>query len=80
MIRNYTVSSAPQDEGRYRITVKREGAPSEGIPEGLSSVWLHDKIAAGDEIAVQGRAAASSWTSKASVRSCCCRAASGSRR
>ncbi len=54
VIRNYTVSSAPQDEGRYRITVKREGAPSEGIPEGLSSVWLHDKIAAGDEIAVQG--------------------------
>lgn len=53
-IRNYTVSSAPQDEGRYRITVKREGAPSAGIPEGLSSVWLHDTIAAGDEISVQG--------------------------
>lgn len=53
-IRNYTVSSAPQDEGRYRITVKREGAPQPGLAEGLSSTWLHDRIQPGDEIDVQG--------------------------
>ncbi len=53
-IRNYTVSSAPQDEGRYRITVKREGAPQPDVAEGLSSTWLHDRINLGDEIEVQG--------------------------
>ncbi|AGT09053.1 FAD-binding oxidoreductase [Paracoccus aminophilus] len=54
VLRNYTVSSAPQDAGRYRITVKREGAPRADVAEGLSSTWLHDRIQPGDEIEVQG--------------------------
>lgn len=29
VLRNYTVSSSPREEGTYRITVKREAAPSQ---------------------------------------------------
>ncbi|KSV63454.1 FAD-binding oxidoreductase [Sinorhizobium sp. Sb3] len=47
VLRNYTVSSSPREEGTYRITVKREAAPSPGVPEGLSSCWLHDQIEPG---------------------------------
>lgn len=47
VLRNYTVSSSPRDEGTYRITVKREAAPTQDVPEGLSSCWLHDDIEPG---------------------------------
>ncbi|WDZ80710.1 FAD-binding oxidoreductase (plasmid) [Ensifer adhaerens] len=47
VLRNYTVSSSPREEGTYRITVKREAAPAQGVPEGLSSCWLHDEIEPG---------------------------------
>ena len=47
VLRNYTVSSSPREEGTYRITVKREAAPSQDVPEGLSSCWLHDEIEPG---------------------------------
>ena len=47
VLRNYTVSSSPREEGTYRITVKREAAPSKDVPEGLSSCWLHDEIEPG---------------------------------
>ncbi len=47
VLRNYTVSSSPREEGSYRITVKREAAPSKDVPEGLSSCWLHDEIEPG---------------------------------
>lgn len=36
VLRNYTVSSSPREEGTYRITVKREAAPAQGVPEGLA--------------------------------------------
>ena len=32
----------------YRISVKREAAP--GMPEGLGSCWLHDRVAEGDTV------------------------------
>lgn len=47
VLRNYTVSSSPREEGTYRITVKREAASSHDVPEGLSSCWLHDEIEPG---------------------------------
>ena len=47
VLRNYTVSSSPREEGTYRITVKREAAPSQDTPEGMSSCWLHDEIEPG---------------------------------
>lgn len=47
VLRNYTVSSSPREEGNYRITVKREAAPSQDAPNGLSSCWLHDEIEPG---------------------------------
>ena len=46
-LRNYTVSSSPREEDSYRITVKREAAPSQDVPKGLSSCWLHDEIEPG---------------------------------
>ncbi len=47
VLRNYTVSSSPKQSGTYRITVKREAALSENMPQGLSSCWLHDEIEPG---------------------------------
>ncbi|UDF32388.1 UNVERIFIED_ORG: 2Fe-2S iron-sulfur cluster binding domain-containing protein (plasmid) [Roseateles sp. XES5] len=46
-MRNYTVSSSPRQAGIYRITVKREAAPSGEVPQGLSSCWLHDEVEPG---------------------------------
>lgn len=52
--RSYSVSSSPLREGHYRLTVKREAAPSAGVPDGLSSCWLHDRIQIGDMIEASG--------------------------
>lgn len=52
VLRNYTVSSSPREEGTYRITVKREAAPSPDVPAGLSSCWLHDTIEPGAVIEI----------------------------
>ncbi len=51
-LRNYTVSSSPREEGSYRITVKREAAPSDEVPQGLSSCWLHDAVEPGAVIEI----------------------------
>jgi ferredoxin-NADP reductase len=47
VLRNYTVSSSPKEIGIYRITVKREAAPSDQVPQGFSSCWLHDEVEPG---------------------------------
>ena len=52
--RSYSVSWFPAGERRYRITVKREAAPSAGLPDGIGSSWLHDRIAVGDTVMVSG--------------------------
>jgi uncharacterized protein len=54
VLRNYTVSCAPGATGRYRITVKREAAPATGLPDGLSSCYLHDRIEVGDLLMAEG--------------------------
>lgn len=50
VLRNYSISSSPRSKGIYRITVKREAAPTPGVPDGLSSCHLHDQVAVGDEL------------------------------
>jgi hypothetical protein len=47
--RNYSISSGSNDRF-YRITVKREAAPS--VPAGLASNWLHDQAAPGTRLRV----------------------------
>lgn len=54
VLRTYSVSCAPGHPGRYRISVKREAAPRPGLPEGLGSCHLHDKVAVGDLLMADG--------------------------
>lgn len=54
VLRNYSVSCSPGEPGRYRITVKREAASSPGVPDGLSSCFLHDHIEVGDLLVAEG--------------------------
>lgn len=42
--RNYSISSAPSDEG-YRVTIKRE-------PQGAASGWFHDRVIPGTVLQV----------------------------
>lgn len=51
-LRTYSISSAPSDRARYRITVKREGAPAPGLPDGIGSCFLHDHVAVGDLVEI----------------------------
>ncbi|PSJ54252.1 2Fe-2S iron-sulfur cluster-binding protein [Pseudaminobacter soli (ex Li et al. 2025)] len=54
VLRNYSVSSSPERTNGYRITVKREAAPAEGLPDGLGSCHLHDRIKVGDVLTAEG--------------------------
>jgi len=47
--RNYSLSDRP-DAGHYRISVKRESAPSTTVPNGLISNYLHDVVQVGDRL------------------------------
>jgi len=49
--RNYSLSDRP-DTGYYRISVKREVATSDGVPDGLISTYLHDVVQQNDCILV----------------------------
>lgn len=53
VLRNYSVSSSP-DTTRYRISVKREAAPAPGLPDGIGSCFLHDRIDVGDVLQAEG--------------------------
>lgn len=52
--RSYSVSSSPDQSGQYRISIKREAAPSPDIPDGIGSCWLHDRVNVGDTIQAAG--------------------------
>jgi uncharacterized protein len=54
VLRTYSVSCAPGHPGRYRISVKREVAPRQGVPEGLGSCHLHDIVEVGDILMADG--------------------------
>ncbi|MCP4192520.1 MAG: NO-inducible flavohemoprotein [Planctomycetaceae bacterium] len=49
--RNYSLSDRP-DLGHYRISVKREVAMSDDVPDGLISTFLHDVVQQNDCIQV----------------------------
>ncbi|WP_236846504.1 MULTISPECIES: 2Fe-2S iron-sulfur cluster-binding protein [unclassified Bosea (in: a-proteobacteria)] len=51
-LRTYSISSRPSDTARYRITVKREAAPAPGLPDGVGSCFLHDRIGVGDLVEI----------------------------
>lgn len=53
-LRNYSVSSCPEAVGRYRISVKREASAGQGLPDGLGSCHLHDRIEVGDVLLAEG--------------------------
>ncbi|QCB45846.1 2Fe-2S iron-sulfur cluster-binding protein [Hydrogenophaga sp. PAMC20947] len=54
VLRTYSVSCAPGHPGRYRISVKRETAPMPGLPDGLGSCYLHDRVQVGDVLMADG--------------------------
>lgn len=47
--RTYTISNAPNNK-HYRLSIKREPAPQDGIPPGLASNYFHDTVQAGSVI------------------------------
>lgn len=51
VLRTYSLSNAVDATDCHRISVKRE-AGLNGKPDGAGSVWLHDRLAEGDEIEV----------------------------
>lgn len=53
VLRNYSISCSP-DSASYRISVKREAAPGPGLPDGISSCFLHDRIDVGDVLQAEG--------------------------
>ncbi len=54
VLRNYSLSGAPDDLTQYRISVKREPSSGAGLPAGLSSNHLHDSVAVGDVLQADG--------------------------
>lgn len=54
MLRSYSVSCAPGRIGHYRITIKRETAAQAGVPDGLGSSFLHDRVQVGDVLMADG--------------------------
>lgn len=54
VLRNYSLSGAPDDTDHYRISVKREPSAGPGLPVGLSSNYLHDSIGVGDVLTADG--------------------------
>lgn len=48
-IRTYTVSNAPNDSN-YRISVKREVARTNDLPDGVFSNYIHDQLKEGDRL------------------------------
>ncbi|WP_192257682.1 2Fe-2S iron-sulfur cluster-binding protein [Mesorhizobium silamurunense] len=54
VLRNYSVSCSPRQQGSYRITVKREAAPSADVPDGVSSCYLHDRVEVGNILLAEG--------------------------
>jgi ferredoxin-NADP reductase len=54
VLRNYSVSCAPGQAGHYRISVKREAGNPSGVPDGVASCYLHDRVQVGDVLMAEG--------------------------
>ena len=55
VVRCYSLSSAPSDTSSYRVTIKKERAPSDkpGIPDGVGSSYFVDRVQEGDLLNVK---------------------------
>jgi glycine betaine catabolism B len=54
VLRSYSISSTPSRPHSLEITVKRVPAAGEGLPPGLVSNWLHDRVQVGGLINLRG--------------------------
>lgn len=54
VLRNYSISCSPERKDGYRITVKRETSVTAGVPDGVSSCFLHDHVDVGDVVMAEG--------------------------
>ena len=52
VLKTYSVSCHVNEPAHHRISVKREGRPGEGAPDGVGSCWLHDHVEVGAELEV----------------------------
>lgn len=54
VLRTYSISSDVANIDTYRISVKRESAPLDGLdtPDGIGSCWLHDQVEVGSTLEV----------------------------
>lgn len=55
VIRNYTISDSPQDTGSYRLSIKRELAPTDqlDLAPGAASNHFHDHVQVGTKLQVR---------------------------
>ena len=56
MIRTYSLSDSPSHKEYYRVSVKREAAPEQGLPAGISSTHFHDRVEVGTPVVREGTA------------------------
>ncbi len=54
VMRSYSISSSPSRPHTLDITVKRVAAASPDLPPGIASNWLHDNLAVGMTLPIQG--------------------------
>jgi glycine betaine catabolism B len=54
VLRSYSISSTPSRPHSLEITVKRVPSAGEGLPPGLVSNWLHDRVKVGGLIKLSG--------------------------
>ena len=54
VLRSYSISSTPSRPHSLEVTVKRVPAAGEGLPPGLVSNWLHDRVKVGGLINLSG--------------------------
>ena len=55
ILRTYSLSDSPNHPEYYRVSVKRLEPPEgrSGLPEGLASSYLHDKVGPGSELCIK---------------------------
>ena len=50
VIRTYSLSDYPEAKDYYRLSIKRESSPSQNVPPGVASNFMHDRISEGSII------------------------------
>lgn len=52
VLKTYSLSCHVGEPAHHRISVKREGRPEDGAPDGIGSCWLHDHVKEGAELEI----------------------------